>query len=133
VQQLKELQNSQEVMLAELQHRTRNLIAVIRSLSSKTMTSSVTLEEFGEAFGHRLASVSRVQGLLSRLGEHERVTFDELLDAELSAHVGDRKKITLDGPPGIRLRSRARHSLWRCMNWRRMLSNTALWHLRVGT
>jgi PAS domain S-box-containing protein len=107
VQQLKELQSSQEVMLAELQHRTRNLIAVIRSLSSKTMTSSTTLDEFADAFGHRLASVARVQGLLSRLGEAERVTFDELLDAELSAHVSDRKRITLDGPSGIRLRSRA--------------------------
>ncbi|WP_245441786.1 PAS domain S-box protein [Rhizobium leguminosarum] len=107
VQQLKELQSSQEVMLAELQHRTRNIVAVIRSLSLKTIESSMTLEDFAEAFGHRLSAVARVQSLLSQLGEHERITFDDLLDAELAAHVTDREKITLDGPLGIRLRSRA--------------------------
>jgi two-component sensor histidine kinase len=107
VQQLKELQTDQEVMVAELQHRTRNIIAVIRSLSAKTLDSSATLAEFSEAFGHRLAAVARVQGLLSRLGEHERVTFDTLLEVELAAHAGDRDRIKLEGPKGIRLRSRA--------------------------
>ncbi|MBB2675757.1 UNVERIFIED_ORG: PAS domain S-box-containing protein [Rhizobium esperanzae] len=107
VQQLKELQGRQEVMLAELQHRTRNIVAVIRSLSLKTIESSLTLDDFAEAFSRRLAAVARVQSLLSRLGEDQRVTFDELLEAELAAHVGGKEKIVLDGPRGIRLRSRA--------------------------
>jgi PAS domain S-box-containing protein len=107
IEKLKELQSNQEIILAELQHRTRNLIAVIRSLSSRTLETSTTLEDFAENFGHRLASVARVQGLLSRLSDLERVTFGALLDAELGAHVATRENITLDGRPGIRLRSRA--------------------------
>ncbi|EJB02159.1 PAS domain S-box [Rhizobium leguminosarum bv. trifolii WSM597] len=107
VQELKELQSSQEIMLAELQHRTRNIVAVIRSLLLKTIESSLTLEDFGEAFGNRLGAVARVQSLLAHLGDYDRITFDDLLEAELAAHVSDREKIKLDGPPGIRLRSRA--------------------------
>lgn len=73
----------------------RNLIAVIRSVSAKTRDASSSLDEFAESFGNRLAATARVQGLLSRLVETERVSFDELLNAELAAHVGDRSKVVV--------------------------------------
>ncbi|HEY0572059.1 MAG TPA: sensor histidine kinase, partial [Enterovirga sp.] len=88
--------------------RTRNLIAVVSSLASKTADEAVSLDDFGERFGTRLAALSRVQGLLSHLTAGQRVSFDELLGSELSAlgTVGDGKdKVTLDGPPGVSLRS----------------------------
>ena len=46
-----------------------------------------------------------MQGLLSRLNDPDRVSFDELLKAELSAMGSDEGRVTLQGPPDIRLRS----------------------------
>ena len=46
-----------------------------------------------------------MQGLLSRLDDLDRVTFDELIKAELTVMDSDPDKVTLEGPPGIRLRS----------------------------
>jgi two-component sensor histidine kinase len=51
-----------------------------------------------------------VNGLLSQLGDAGRISFDELLRAELAGHgvvdaEGHGPQVTLEGPEGIRLRS----------------------------
>ena len=89
-----------KVLVAELQHRTRNVIAVVRALASKTLEPSASLAKFGE----RLEALARVQGLLSCCSENERVTFDQLLRTELAAHAAlDDGRVTLEGPAGVRL------------------------------
>jgi two-component sensor histidine kinase len=96
------------VMVAELQHRTRNLISVVGAIADDTLRTSNTLDEFKVNFNNRLAVLGRAQGLLFRIKEGGRVTFDELLESELAAQsvrVGDNGQVTLDGPTGVRLRS----------------------------
>ncbi len=110
VHDLRELQGRQGVLVAELQHRTRNLLAVVRALAEKTMAGAAGLDEFREVFRDRLSALSRVQGLLSRLAEGERVTFDGLIRAEVTAlgalgADGQGPQVVLDGPEGVRLRS----------------------------
>ena len=105
VQQLKELQERQAVLVAELQHRTRDLMGVVRSMSDKTARASADLPDFRNRFRERLNALARVQGLLSRLNDHDRVTFDELVRTELSAMDGSSDRVLLDGPDGVRLRS----------------------------
>ncbi|WP_139031337.1 PAS domain-containing protein, partial [Bradyrhizobium sp. ORS 375] len=63
VQQLKQLQERQAIMVAELQHRTRNLIAVVRSIAQQTMAQTGPTAAFREEFNHRLEALARVQGL----------------------------------------------------------------------
>lgn len=107
VTEAKESADRMKVLVAELQHRTRNVIAVVRALTDKTLQRSATLEEFSANFRIRLAALARVQGLLSRVPKGGRVTFDTLLRAELAAHAvldGD-ARVILDGPAGVRLRS----------------------------
>ena len=106
IQGLRELQERQDVLVAELQHRTRNLIGVVRSMADKSLGASADLRDFSDRFGHRMQALSRVQGLLSRLSEGERVTFDALLATELSAvdAIGD-ARVALDGPDDVALRS----------------------------
>ena len=105
VQVLKEMQERQAVLVAELQHRTRNLMGVVRSVSDKTARSSRDLADFRARFRNRLDSLARVQGLLSRLNDADRVTFDDLIRTELAAMHGGGERVTLDGPAGVRLRS----------------------------
>jgi two-component system CheB/CheR fusion protein len=72
------------------------------------LKTSSTLDDFKVNFHDRLAVLGRAQGLLFRIKESGRVTFDELLDSELAAqsvHVGDDGRVILDGPTGVRLRS----------------------------
>lgn len=101
----REIEMQQGVLLAELQHRTRNLMGVIRAMSDMTMRTSSNLDEFRLQFNDRLDALSRVQGMLSRLGELERATFDELVQAEMAAIGSGAGRVTLDGPSGIRLKS----------------------------
>lgn len=102
---LRESEGQQRVLVGELQHRTRNLIAVIRSMVESTVMSSADLGDFQERFSSRIAALARVQGLLSRLEGIERISFDVLLAAELSALIGESERISLSGPSGIALRS----------------------------
>jgi PAS domain S-box-containing protein len=104
----KEATDRQGVLVAELQHRTRNLIGVVRALSDRTLADASSLEDFGKRFRPRLSALSRVQGLLSHLAAGEKVTFDELLRSELAAHGATDSltgKVTLTGPEGVSLRS----------------------------
>lgn len=105
IHDLHELQQRQQVLVAELQHRTRNLMGVVQAMAERTIEVSASLADFRDRFSHRLAALARVQGLLSRLGEADRVEFDRLLETELAAMDGAPHKVSLDGPRGIRLRS----------------------------
>jgi len=100
-------------IVAELQHRTRNLISVVGTIADRTVKTSKTLHDFSAVFRDRLEVLGRAQGLLFRAGGG-RVTFDELINAELAAQsvrVEENGPITLDGPKGIPLRSRTVQSL----------------------
>lgn len=105
VDDLRQLQARQELLVAELQHRTRNLIGIVRSTAQRTGSTSTDLADFRTRFRDRLEALARVQGLLSRLEEVDRVDFDELIRSEMAALDGAAEKVALKGPTGIKLRS----------------------------
>src|SRR5215831_14411431 len=94
----KRAEHTNLTLIAELQHRTRNLLAVVDGLAEQTLASSDSLDDFGGAFRQRLATLSRVQGLLSR-GESTPVTIHELVTLELRALGAepDGVRVTVDG------------------------------------
>ena len=108
IQNLRELQERQQVLVTELQHRTFNLLGVVRSTADVSLRSSESLDDFKWSFRDRLDSLARAQRLLSRLGEDNRVTFDELIRSELTSvgafQHGD-GRVTMEGPEGVALRS----------------------------
>ncbi len=106
----KETADRQRVLVAELQHRTRNLIAVVRALADKTMQDHAADGAFARVFGERLDALARAQGLLSRLDGQRKVNFGDLLKAELAAQAafaGEGGQVQVAGPDGVRLRSRS--------------------------
>ncbi|MEE4206712.1 MAG: PAS domain-containing protein [Erythrobacter sp.] len=107
VTERREMNDRLELLVAELQHRTRNLIGVVQALANRTARASATIEGFTTKFAHRLDAMARVQGLLSRLGTEDRIAFDELIETELAAMKGETAdaNIRLEGPRGIPLRS----------------------------
>ena len=71
IHELKGLKDRQDVLVAELQHRTRNLLANVQAISRQTLHNSDTLESFGTEFESRLRALSRVQGLIARAEQGE--------------------------------------------------------------
>jgi PAS domain S-box-containing protein len=110
VDDILQLQEQQAVLVGELQHRTRNLMAVVQAVTMRTIRGTETLDEFKRCIDHRLEALARVQGLLSRREGGLRVPFDVLLREELSAHgdldeTGDGAQMSMRGPAGVGLRS----------------------------
>ncbi|MBL0922990.1 MAG: PAS domain-containing protein [Sphingomonadaceae bacterium] len=110
IDDLRSMQDRMHVMVAELQHRTRNLLGVVNATMSSTLRDTADLNEFSELFRRRLHALARVNALLSRKAEGERVTFDELIRMELEGvgaldDASASNKIDLVGPAGVKLRS----------------------------
>ena len=101
INDLRGLQDRQQVLMSELLHRTRNLLAVVQAIASQTRRKSASVAEFGREFASRLRALSRVQNLLSHIDEQD-VDLRSLVEAELHAH-GDgdtaTDKIEIGGPP----------------------------------
>jgi PAS domain S-box-containing protein len=90
---------TQRILVAELQHRTRNLMAVVQSIAQQTLDTVDSLGDFESHFNRRLEALSRVQSLLSRAG-HEPIALDALVVMELEALCADAigNKISFGGP-----------------------------------
>ena len=104
----REAADRQRVLVAELQHRTRNILGVVRSMADHTIAQSNSLNEFRNAFQERLKALARVNGLLSRLNNRERITFGELVRSELSGMGitdANNGQVRLTGPENVKLRS----------------------------
>jgi PAS domain S-box-containing protein len=97
VHEMRGLQDRQNVLLSELQHRTRNLLALVQAIARQTLKSSASLAEFSRQFEDRLGALSRVQGLLART-DHGPVDLQQIVRAELEAH-GAADAAEVRGPP----------------------------------
>lgn len=102
----KQAERRSALKLAELQHRVRNTLAVVRSLAARSLETSRTLDDFRSHFEGRLGALGRTQGVLARLSGGE-VDLEELVRDELLAQaVPDDGHLRIAGPR-ISLRQKA--------------------------
>lgn len=95
---LRDSERHAKTLLAELQHRVRNTLAVIRSIAKRTAENSRSAEEMLAHFEGRLDAFSRVQAALTRKTD-ARVDLQSLIDDELVAHAaGGGKQVRIKGP-----------------------------------
>jgi len=99
VTEVRQQVETQRVLVAELQHRTRNLIAVVQSIGHQILRTASSLEDFEDRFNRRLAALSRAQSLLSR-SDKEPITMRTLVVTELDAlsSAAAMDKIEISGP-----------------------------------
>jgi two-component system CheB/CheR fusion protein len=102
---LHDTESRQKVLVAELQHRTRNIIAVVQSIAERSVAGASSLTEFSAGFNSRLNALARVQGLLSR-SDSQPITIGALVRMELEAVAfsGATDRIRVSGPY-VRLRN----------------------------
>jgi two-component system CheB/CheR fusion protein len=87
-------ESRQHLLIAELQHRTRNLLTVVQSIGQQTLGKGGTYSDFTK----RLAALSRVQGLIGDTTS-EAIDLEDLVRLELQAIGADATKVTISGPP----------------------------------
>ncbi|PBN45093.1 HWE histidine kinase domain-containing protein [Sphingobium sp. D43FB] len=88
----------QELLIAELNHRVRNILSLIRGLLSQTRDSAATVEEFIGTLESRVHALARA---------HDQITADrwsparlyDLIEVEAGAYLGERRdRVQLSGP-----------------------------------
>jgi len=84
----------QRILIAELQHRTRNLLSVVQSLAQQTLGKGGSLQ----GFSTRLAALGRVQSLVSGAMD-DHIDLADILRLELQAVGASDERLTISGPP----------------------------------
>ena len=65
ISERKAAQRSQALLLAELSHRVKNMLAVVAGIAHQTAKASPTVEAFAESFLGRLGSLSQAHDILT--------------------------------------------------------------------
>ena len=106
----KAAQESQSLLIAELNHRVKNVLALIRSLVRQSRHGAQTVEGFAADIEHRIRALAFAHDQLTQVG-WRGAPLEKLLRAEVDAwagHAGTR--VALSGPP-VTLDSRAYQTL----------------------
>lgn len=97
VTEAKLLTEHQGVLLAELQHRVRNIMAIIRSIAARSGERAGSVDEYAVVLGGRLRALSRVQTLLTR-SANARVSLRAIVRDEVSVQSQHEGQYELVGP-----------------------------------
>ncbi|MEM7488375.1 MAG: HWE histidine kinase domain-containing protein [Pseudomonadota bacterium] len=91
-------QRQQDLMIAELNHRVKNILALIRSLSRQAKASSASLESYAQALEQRIAALAAAHDLAvsnTMLG----VSLRGILETELRPYLAEEGgQVILSGP-----------------------------------
>lgn len=94
----KRAHDQQELLIAELNHRVRNVLGLIRSLVSQSRKSATTIEDFSSAIDGRIHALAQAHDQLTQT-EWKPVAFRDLLQVELQAYLaGEDERVMVEGP-----------------------------------
>jgi two-component system CheB/CheR fusion protein len=99
ISERKRAEERQGLLMAELQHRVKNILAVVRSITARTLEASAGLDDFAAHFDGRLSALARAQGALARQAGAE-LDLEEIVHEELLTHAArEGEQVTIAGPP----------------------------------
>ncbi|WP_316178177.1 HWE histidine kinase domain-containing protein [Bradyrhizobium sp. SZCCHNRI1009] len=91
-------QERQELMIAELNHRVRNILSLVRGLVAHSKETSSSVEEFASVLGGRIQSLARAHDQITNLN-WAPVALRALLESEAGAYLGSRAgRVLMEGP-----------------------------------
>lgn len=104
--ELKQAEEHQRLLLAELQHRVRNTLAVTRAIVRRTLQNSASVEDYANHLEGRIDAFARVQAAVTR-NPIGGVDLEALFAEELRAYRWrEGERLTFAGP-AIRLKPKA--------------------------
>lgn len=102
------VQQRQIILMHELNHRAKNMLAVIIGMASQTAKSATSIEDFTAAYLSRLISLSRAYSILTA-GSWQEARLSALVTEVVGPHLSqDRSELTFSGddlllPPKVAL------------------------------
>lgn len=94
----KRAQERQEILIAELNHRVRNILSLIRGIISQSRDPTLTIEQFTEVVGGRIQALARAHDQITA-DNWEPASFRGLVTAEAGAYLGGKaNRVRLAGP-----------------------------------
>jgi PAS domain S-box-containing protein len=93
--QVADSERRQRLLIDELNHRVKNTLAAVQSISRQSAKRAGSVSDFRELFEARLIALSQTHNALTRRS-WERAHLDELLRQQLGPYPSD--QIRLDGP-----------------------------------
>jgi two-component system CheB/CheR fusion protein len=104
------LQQKQKILLAELQHRVRNSLALIRSMARRSASTSDSVPAYAANLEGRIDALARAQNVLTR-APNAVVDLKGLVLDEFASHgVNGSGQVSVEGP-GIVLSGKAAEDL----------------------
>jgi two-component sensor histidine kinase len=97
VTERKQAEQRLELVLQELRHRVKNMLAVVQSLASQTLRHARSLEGFAWAFQGRIAGLAGAHDLLVD-GDWAGTGLRQLILGQLSPFLDQRERLRLAGP-----------------------------------
>jgi PAS domain S-box-containing protein len=85
------------ILLDELQHRVRNIMAMITSVTARTADTAASVEDYASLLTRRLAAMARTQLLLTH-AVNNRVEINTLIRNELATQAHHEGQYELSGP-----------------------------------
>jgi PAS domain S-box-containing protein len=118
----KRVEDQQHRLVAELDHRVKNVLATVEAVASHTMQASSSMEHFVTALGGRIRSMASTHELLS----HRRwlgIPLAELVERELAPYTTG-SNVEIGGPEVMLVQRRARQWPRCCTSWSPTLQST---------
>jgi light-regulated signal transduction histidine kinase (bacteriophytochrome) len=112
----------QELLIAELNHRVRNILGLVRGLITQTNSGSGSTADFVSKLDSRVQSLARAHDQITRQN-WSPASFRQLIDTEAESYLlGKKDRVVVSGPP-VMLTPQAFSSLALVMH--EMLTNSA--------
>jgi two-component sensor histidine kinase/PAS domain-containing protein len=94
----KRAEEQQTTMVAELNHRVKNILAIVQSVAAQTVRSSGSLDAFADAFAGRLKALAIAHDILTET-RWSGIGLRELLAAVLAPYrSADESRVSIFGP-----------------------------------
>lgn len=96
IEQRKRAEEQTGLLLGELDHRVKNILAIVSSIVGQTLKASPSPEIFAETIQGRIAAITRAHNLLTDRGAPGAGTLRHLVNTELEAYRG--RALLIEGP-----------------------------------
>lgn len=94
---LQQQSDHQKLLLAELNHRVKNMLTVVSGIAAQTIKNSGSMQEFSRSFLERLNALSQAHSLLA--SQHWGSTpLKDLINHVLAPYEGYSNRISIQGP-----------------------------------
>jgi two-component system CheB/CheR fusion protein len=108
-EELQHRQEQQRSQILELQHRARNILALVRSIIRRSSIAADSTEYFAQHLEARISALARTQGALS-IDDRAGPELEDLIRAEMAANAVRDNQFELTGP-SVRLSIRGAETM----------------------